>query len=169
MPNCGGLTGSDHRRAEHLSARQAGLLSFIAPTSRAESARYGAPTVFSSPPVECFSTERTRISYFALLATTTYAALLRESRMQFINATSLHRKSGGAQWRDLLFSGLLLRMFFDRADPDFLLRAASDGHVCGSPQREPHGVYQRHDSPQEIRGSEVEGSAVQRTSPENVF
>ena len=40
--------------------------------------------------------ERTRISYFALLATTTYAALLRESRMQFINATSLHRKSGGA-------------------------------------------------------------------------
>src|ERR1700744_4876406 len=56
--------------------------------------------------------ERTRISYFALLATATYAALRRESRMQFINATTLHRKSGGAQWRDLLFSGPLLRMFF---------------------------------------------------------
>ena len=40
--------------------------------------------------------ERTRISYFALLATSTYAALRRESRMQILNATSLDRKSGGA-------------------------------------------------------------------------
>jgi hypothetical protein len=40
-----------------------------------------------------FSTERTRISYFALLATSTCAALRRESRMQIINATGLHRKS----------------------------------------------------------------------------
>jgi hypothetical protein len=40
--------------------------------------------------------ERTRISYFALLAATTCAALPRESRMIFINATTLHRKSGGA-------------------------------------------------------------------------
>jgi hypothetical protein len=40
--------------------------------------------------------ERTRISYFALLATTTYAALRRESRMQIPNATGLDRKSGGA-------------------------------------------------------------------------
>jgi len=44
----------------------------------------------------CFSTERTRISYFALLATTTYAALRREGRMQLTNATDLNRKSGGA-------------------------------------------------------------------------
>src|ERR1700735_3823816 len=47
--------------------------------------------------------ERTRISYFALLATSTYAALRRESRMQIIKATGLHRKSGGAQWRDPRF------------------------------------------------------------------
>jgi hypothetical protein len=39
---------------------------------------------------------RTRISYFALLATTTCAALRRESRMQIPNATGLDRKSGGA-------------------------------------------------------------------------
>jgi hypothetical protein len=45
--------------------------------------------------------ERTRISYFALLATTTCAALRNESRMQTLKATGLHRKSGGAQWRDL--------------------------------------------------------------------
>jgi hypothetical protein len=45
--------------------------------------------------------ERTRISYFALLATSTCAALRTESRMQILNATGLHRKSGGAQWRDL--------------------------------------------------------------------
>jgi hypothetical protein len=49
--------------------------------------------------------ERTRISYFALLATNTCAALCKESRMQIIKATALHRKSGGAQWRDLRFSG----------------------------------------------------------------
>ncbi len=40
-----------------------------------------------------------RISYFALLATSTCAALRRESRMQTLNATGLDRKSG----RDLRF------------------------------------------------------------------
>ena len=46
------------------------------------------------------------------------------------------------------------------AYPDFLLRAASDVHLCGSPYREPHADPQRHGSPQEIRGSAVEGPAV---------
>jgi hypothetical protein len=46
------------------------------------------------------------------------------------------------------------------AYPDFLLRAASDEHVCGSPQREPHADHQRHTSREEIRGSVVEGPAV---------
>jgi hypothetical protein len=41
-------------------------------------------------------TEADRISYFALLATTTCAALRRESHMQIIEATGLDRKSGGA-------------------------------------------------------------------------
>jgi hypothetical protein len=36
-----------------------------------------------------------------MLATTSCAALLKESRMQSTNATDLDRKSGGAQWRDL--------------------------------------------------------------------
>jgi len=49
------------------------------------------------------STALPRISYFALLARTTCAALRRESRMQIIEATGLDRKSGGAQWRDLRF------------------------------------------------------------------
>ena len=40
--------------------------------------------------------ERTRISSFAVLATTTFAALCRESRMHLINADGLDRKSGGA-------------------------------------------------------------------------
>ena len=40
--------------------------------------------------------ERTRISYFASLATKAFAALLRESRMQPINAIILDRKSGVA-------------------------------------------------------------------------
>jgi hypothetical protein len=67
------------------------------------------PSPLSSRP------ERTRISYFALLATNTCAALCKESRMQIIKATALHRKSGGAQWRDLRFSGPFVGMFFDRA------------------------------------------------------
>src|SRR5271156_2683669 len=33
----------------------------------------------------------------------TCAAFSKESRMKFANATNLHRKSGVAQWRDLLF------------------------------------------------------------------
>jgi hypothetical protein len=53
--------------------------------------------------------ERTRISYLVALARTTYAAFRRERRTKFINATKFHRKSGGAEWRDLRcsFSGLL--------------------------------------------------------------
>ena len=52
---------------------------------------------------KCFSTERTRISYFALLTTSTCVALRRETRMQLINATKLHRKSGVPEWSDLQF------------------------------------------------------------------
>src|SRR5271168_3328257 len=61
MPNCSLLTGTDRGHAEHISTRQAWLLRFIAPTSRY--ARYGAPTVFSSPPVECFSTLVAQIGF----------------------------------------------------------------------------------------------------------
>jgi hypothetical protein len=35
--------------------------------------------------------------------------------MQLINATALDRKSGGAQWRDLRFSGPFLEMFSTEA------------------------------------------------------
>jgi hypothetical protein len=42
---------------------------------------------------------RPQISYFALLARATGAALLGESRMKSINATGLHRKSGGSPTR----------------------------------------------------------------------
>jgi hypothetical protein len=47
--------------------------------------------------------ERTRISYFALLATTTGAVSRKGNRMNPINATGLNRKSGEAKWRDLPF------------------------------------------------------------------
>jgi hypothetical protein len=45
-----------------------------------------------------------RFSYLALLTRATCAALLKKSRMKSINATGLHRKSGGKptgcfQWR----------------------------------------------------------------------
>jgi hypothetical protein len=35
--------------------------------------------------------------------------------MQILNATGLHRESGGAQWRDLRF-GFFLEMFFFQRD-----------------------------------------------------
>jgi hypothetical protein len=50
--------------------------------------------------------KRTRISYFTLLATTTCAALRKESHMQIIKATRLDRKSGEAQWRYLCVDAL---------------------------------------------------------------
>ena len=50
----------------------------------------------SAPLPFVISTEAPRISYFARLATSTCAALRKESRMQSIKATGLYRKSGGA-------------------------------------------------------------------------
>ena len=43
--------------------------------------------------------ERTRISCHTALERAACAALRKESRMRFVNATKLNRKSGGAQWR----------------------------------------------------------------------
>ena len=45
------------------------------------SGQHACPGLPWGCPGTCFSTERTRISYFALLATTTCAALRRESRI----------------------------------------------------------------------------------------
>jgi hypothetical protein len=39
-----------------------------------------------------------------------------------------------------------------RGDPDFLPRDATDTHVCGFHRRKPHGVHQRQQGLQEIRG-----------------
>ena len=60
--------------------------------------------------------ERTRISHFTMLARTTCAALRKESCMLRINATGLNGKSGGAQWRDLLFRDLR-RVFPQPVEP----------------------------------------------------
>ena len=46
--------------------------------------------------------ERTRISCYAALDMAACAAFRKESRMRDCNTTNLDRKSGGAQWRDLL-------------------------------------------------------------------
>src|SRR5450631_4656422 len=48
------------------------------------------------------------------------------------------------------------------AYPDFLPRGAGQDRVCAFPQRKAHDVCQRHQHPQEIRGSVVERSAVVR-------
>jgi hypothetical protein len=60
--------------------------------------------------------ERTRISYLAELATTTDAALRKESRTNFINATKINTKSGVAQWRDLQFLFLVFPQPVDLAN-----------------------------------------------------
>jgi hypothetical protein len=71
--------------------------------------------------------KRTRISYFALPATTTGAVCRKGNRMNLIKATGLHRKSGGAQWRDLRFGGSFLEMFF--------LQSLRDRGETGKPAR----------------------------------
>jgi hypothetical protein len=60
--------------------------------------REAPPSDLSSRP------KRSRISYFAKLMRSTYAAFFKESRMRSTNAIELDRKSGGAQWGDLRFS-----------------------------------------------------------------
>ncbi len=59
-----------------------------------------------------------------------------EKRLLFSNDSAwkhrpplCHLDRSAAQWRDLRFSCPFLEMFFDRADPDFLLRNASNDHV----------------------------------------
>ena len=47
--------------------------------------------------------KRTRISYLAVLAPTTDAGLRKERRTRFISATKLRKRTGGAEWMDLLF------------------------------------------------------------------
>jgi hypothetical protein len=69
-----------------------------------------------------------------------------------------HLDRSAAEWRDLRFNGSPLEMFFDRAHPDFLLRAASDDHLCGSPQREPQPDHQSHGSRQRIYASDGTGT-----------
>jgi hypothetical protein len=55
--------------------------------------------------------ERTRISCHATLDRAACATFRKEGRMMYANANNLHRKSGGAQWRDLLFNGNPMEMF----------------------------------------------------------
>ena len=55
--------------------------------------------------------ERTRISCRAALDKAAYAPFGKEGRMKCTNAIKFHRKSGGAQWRDLQFYGPFLEMF----------------------------------------------------------
>ena len=57
-----------------------------------------SPSPLSSRP------ERTRISCHAVPDKTAYAPFFKERRMMLANATNFYRKSGAAQWRDLLFS-----------------------------------------------------------------
>ena len=84
-----------------------------------------------SPP--CHPVERTRISYFAALATTTDAVSRKGNRMKMIKATALDRKSGGAQWRDLRFSGSFVEMFFDRGSPSTKAEGFASGRRRTNP------------------------------------
>ena len=82
------------------------------------------PSPLSSRP------ERTRISCHAALDKAAYAPFRKERRMKFANAIKFHRKSGGAQWRDLQFSGPLVEMFFDRLERSFVTELL---RLCFSP------------------------------------
>ena len=70
--------------------------------------------------------DRTRISCHAALDKTACAPFLKERRMMFANATNIHRKSGGAQWRDLRFS------LSSHADSKALMSPRADWFGCSS-------------------------------------
>jgi len=57
----------------------------------------------------------------------------------------------------------------DRSVPGFPTSRCCNDHVCGFPQENRIRVNQRHESRQEIRGSGVERSAVQRSFLGSVF
>jgi hypothetical protein len=62
------------------------------------------PYQTSTPNRSVIRPERTWISCHAALDKSTCAPFRKEGRMKCINATKFHRKSGGAKWRDLLFT-----------------------------------------------------------------
>jgi hypothetical protein len=63
---------------------------------------------FNGPFLEMLFTKRTRLSYFTLLATTTHAALFKESHMQILKATDLDGKSRGGGAEEAALSSLYL-------------------------------------------------------------
>jgi hypothetical protein len=80
--------------------------------------------------------ERTRISCHAAPDKAAYAPFRKEGRMNCNNATKSNRKSGVAQWRDLLFTIRINESEWKRylplchLDPDFLPRFAGQSRVC---------------------------------------
>ena len=81
--------------------------------------------------------------------------------MKCDNATKFHRKSGVAQWRDLCVDALAWKCFFDRVG----LRPTEGDENAFCSSTAVHGSV----APSFVIPTEAEGSAVQRTFPENVF
>jgi hypothetical protein len=86
--------------------------------------------------------------------------------MQILSATGLHRKSGGAEWRDLRFSGPFVEMFLDRGIMGLWL-AQDDENGSFSYYCPLEALPSPLSSRPERSG--VERSAVQRSPPGNVF
>ena len=80
-----------------------------------------------------------------------------------INATGLHRKFGGAQLRDLRFSGPILEMFFDRGIMGLLPTQGDEKRFLFSGSATPSPLSSRPER------SAVEGPAVQRSLLGDVF
>jgi hypothetical protein len=108
------ITGDEKRLGSATTLCETVALSFVIPSEAEGSA---VPRTFrgnteSRPATELSSRpERTRISYYAGLTTSTYAPFRKERRMRIANANKFDRKSGGAEWRDLRF------LLFLRSNP----------------------------------------------------
>jgi hypothetical protein len=107
----------------------------------------------------------------------TYVVLLKENHKPLTEAATLNRKSGGAEGSAVSFihkpiptGGTALPLSSRPERTRISCHAALDKRArapfC---KGKAHEVHQRHQVPQEIRGSVVEGSAVQRTRHGNVF
>src|SRR5450631_4087787 len=111
--------------------------------------------------------ERTRISYLTALTGATYVVLPKENHMQLAEATSPDRKSGGAEGSAVPRTSPGNAEYYAQTElssrPErtrISCHAALDKTACAPFLRKAHDVCQRHQHPQEIRGSAAERSAV---------
>jgi hypothetical protein len=120
-------------------------------SSRPERQRSGGTCGSADPSWKCFSTERTRISYFTALTTATYVVLFKENHKHLTEAANPNRKSAEADPSRLAVEGSAIpRTFLGRDKCDLTSRRGPEGrHQTVQPS--PEGLGHRGAHPERRR------------------